>query len=91
MQGSRRFRHRPWLVAIGTVVLLISILVFAEGVYSIAVGLSPAAQNWSVNFAVFGGTVFLAISTPGLVVGTLLLRWRRTWKCSICGLSSDKL
>jgi hypothetical protein len=89
VQATRVFRHRTWLVVIGVALLLISSLVAGGGVYSVVVGLSPAAQNSSVNFAVFGGSVFLGISIPGLVAGVLLLRWRRVWKCGLCGSTSD--
>jgi hypothetical protein len=89
METSRRFKHRPSLVAFGALVLLISSLVFADGAYSIALGLSPEAKNWSVNFASFGGVVFLLVSIPGLVVGVRLLRKRRVLKCGGCGFTSD--
>src|SRR4051794_40380067 len=88
VQTTRVFRYRTWLVVVGLVLVLISSLVAAAGAYSVAHGLSPAAQNASVNFAVFGGGVFLVISIPGLVGGVFLLRWRRAWTCGICGSTS---
>jgi hypothetical protein len=89
MQMHRVLRHRTWLASIGGIILLASLLFFVEGVHSIVIGFSPAAQNSSVNFAVFGGTVFVAVSALGVVVGGFLARWKRTLRCAACNYVSD--
>ena len=64
-------------IVVSTLAAATSLFFIVVGLYSILIGLSPAAKNWSVNCAVFGGTVLSLVGLLGFIVGSVILSWGR--------------
>lgn len=89
MDRKWSFRHGSAVVAVGAVLLFLSLLLAAEGAFALMHGVAAAAHREGPDFGVFGGSVLLVASVVGLAGSGFLLRGRRTGRCQDCG-STDQ-